>query len=68
MEKSMWLTRQRHSGAMARKAGCSKSRLIHLEMAGRYSIKAANAAQDPVEAPVVDAASGPADATSEARS
>lgn len=44
MEKTYWLSRERASTAMARKAGCSQSRLAHFELAGRYSVKAANSA------------------------
>ena len=42
MEKKYWLSRKRASGAMARKASSAEARLIHLELAGRYSIRAAN--------------------------
>lgn len=42
MEKTYWLGRERASAAMARKARCSQSRLAHFELAGRYSVKAAN--------------------------
>jgi hypothetical protein len=42
MEKKYWLGRKRASGAMARKASSAEARLIHLELAGRYSIRAAN--------------------------
>lgn len=44
MEKTYWLGRQRASAAMARKARCSQSRLVHFDLAGRYSVKAANSA------------------------
>jgi len=42
MEKSYWLARRRSAVAMARIATSSKARLIHYDLAGRYSIKAAN--------------------------
>jgi hypothetical protein len=43
MQKSFWLSRKRASLKMAQDAATSESRLIHYELAGRYSIKAANA-------------------------
>ena len=42
MEKSYWLARRRSAVAMARIATSSKARLIHYDLAGRYSIKAAS--------------------------
>jgi hypothetical protein len=42
MEKTYWLRRQRAASAMARAAATSESRLIHYELAGRYSIRAAS--------------------------
>ena len=42
MEKSYWIGRKRSAMAMARKAATAESRLIHYELAGRYSIKAAH--------------------------
>jgi hypothetical protein len=44
MEQAHWLSRKRASLAMAKKAATASSRLIHYEMAGRYSVKAAEAA------------------------
>jgi hypothetical protein len=41
VEQSYWLERKRASAANARIAGSSEARLAHLELAGRYSIKAA---------------------------
>ena len=41
MEKTYWLGRKRAAMAMARNAACSRTRLIHYELAGRYSLKAA---------------------------
>jgi hypothetical protein len=43
MEQSYWLRRTRASAAMARRARSSAARLVHLDLAGRYSIKAAMA-------------------------
>ncbi|HEX8525804.1 hypothetical protein [Allosphingosinicella sp.] len=55
MEKAYWIGRKRASMASARGAASPEARLIHYEMAGRYSIKAAYASpprvpQDPREA------------------
>jgi hypothetical protein len=44
MEQKYWLGRKRASAAAASRAKSSQSRLIHLDLAGRYSIKAALAA------------------------
>lgn len=43
MEQSYWLERERASLANARATTNAKARLIHYELAGRYSVKAANA-------------------------
>jgi hypothetical protein len=43
MERAHWLSRKRESLAMAQNAISSEARLIHYELAGRYSVKAANA-------------------------
>jgi len=43
MEKSYWLRRQHAAVAAARDARTAESRLIHYEMAGRYSLRAAHA-------------------------
>jgi hypothetical protein len=43
MQQAHWLSRKRASMAMAEKAVSSEARLIHYELAGLYSIKAANA-------------------------
>ena len=43
METTYWLERERTSLANARAATVAEVRLIHYELAGRYSIKAANA-------------------------
>jgi hypothetical protein len=42
MEKTYWIGRKRSALAMARSASSSRARLAHYELAGRYSIKAAN--------------------------
>ena len=42
MEKAYWIGRNRAAMAMARHAATSESRLIHYELAGRYSIRAAH--------------------------
>ena len=41
MEKKYWIGRNRASMGMARGAASAEARLIHYELAGRYSIKAA---------------------------
>jgi hypothetical protein len=41
MEQKYWLGRKRASAAAASRAKSAQSRLIHLDLAGRYSIKAA---------------------------
>ena len=41
MERSYWIRRMRAAMKMARHAANAKTRLIHFDMAGRYSIKAA---------------------------
>lgn len=47
METAYWLERERASLVNARAATVAEVRLIHYELAGRYSIKAANAAMSP---------------------
>ena len=42
MERTYWLGRMRAAMRMARRASTSESRLIHYDLAGRYSIRAAN--------------------------
>jgi hypothetical protein len=44
MEQAYWLGRKRASVAAARRAVGAEARLVHLDLAGRYSIKAAAAA------------------------
>jgi hypothetical protein len=41
MEKKYWLRRKQASAAMARKATSAEARLIHFDLAGRYSVMAA---------------------------
>lgn len=43
MEHKYWLGRKRASVANADLATTSEARLIHLELAGRYSVKAVDA-------------------------
>ena len=57
MEKTYWLRRQRAASAMARAAATAESRLIHYEMAGRYSLRAAHAPEKAV-APAARCACG----------
>jgi hypothetical protein len=45
MEQKHWLSRKRASLAMAKGAAGPEARLIHYELAGRYSVKAADAAR-----------------------
>jgi hypothetical protein len=42
MDRTYWIARMRAAMRMARQAATAESRLIHFDMAGRYSIKAAN--------------------------
>jgi hypothetical protein len=42
MDRRYWIARMRAAMRMARQAATAESRLIHFDMAGRYSIKAAN--------------------------
>ena len=43
MERVYWLKRERASLRMARNASSSEARLIHYDLAGRYSLKAMSA-------------------------
>lgn len=43
MEKAYWLSRKRASLKLAQNAGSSEARLIHYDLAGRYSVKAVSA-------------------------
>lgn len=47
MEQAYWLGRKRISAANARGAASAEARLVHLDLAGRYSVKAAAAAPPP---------------------
>jgi hypothetical protein len=42
MEKRYWIGRKRAAMAMARAASTAEARLIHYDLAGRYSVKAAH--------------------------
>ena len=44
MEQTYWLGRKRASAANARNAASAEARLAHLDLAGRYSVKAAASA------------------------
>ena len=46
MERTYWIARKRASAANARQADSAEARLVHLDLAGRYSIKAAAANRD----------------------
>jgi len=41
MEKKYWIGRKRAAMAMARAASNAEARLIHYDLAGRYSVRAA---------------------------
>ena len=43
MEKAYWLGRKRASLKLARAAASSEARLVHYDLAGRYSVKAVSA-------------------------
>jgi len=43
MEKAYWLSRKRASLKSAQNAASSEARLIHYDLAGRYSLKAMSA-------------------------
>jgi len=43
MEQEYWLSRKRASVRMARDATSSEARLVHYDLAGRYSLKAMSA-------------------------
>jgi hypothetical protein len=43
MEQEYWLSRKRASVQMARDAANSEARLVHYDLAGRYSLKAMSA-------------------------
>ena len=43
MEKAYWISRKRASLKLARNATSSEARLVHYDLAGRYSLKAMSA-------------------------
>ena len=43
MEKAYWLSRKRASLKLAQDATSSQARLVHYDLAGRYSVKAMSA-------------------------
>jgi len=43
MEKAYWLGRKRASLKLAQNAVSSEARLVHYDLAGRYSVKASSA-------------------------
>jgi hypothetical protein len=43
MEKAYWLGRKRASLKLAQTAASSEARLVHYDLAGRYSVKACSA-------------------------
>ncbi len=44
MEQTYWLKRKRSSLAKAQTATSAEARLMHFDLAGRYSVRAVNAA------------------------
>ena len=56
MEQTYWLGRKRASAANARSARSAEARLAHLDLAGRYSIKAAACAPDAAPQPALQLA------------
>jgi hypothetical protein len=61
MEQAYWLGRKRAAAANARRAASAEARLVHLELAGRYSVKAAAAAaaMSPAAAEAIEARPAP---------
>lgn len=51
MERKYWLGRKRASALMARNAKTAEARLIHLDLAGRYSVRASRSQPDEDAAP-----------------
>lgn len=49
LEQTYWLKRKRSSLAKAQTASSAEARLIHFDLAGRYSVKAVNAAPSRTE-------------------
>ena len=52
MEKRYWIGRKRAAMGMARRATDSEARLIHYQLAGLYSVKAAQSASLPLSLPL----------------
>ena len=50
MEQKYWLKRKRASVAKANDADSAEARLIHFDLAGRYALKAVDAAPDDEDA------------------
>ena len=50
MEEAYWADRKRAEMSMARNASTAEARLIHYEMAGRYSLKATHSHPFPAAA------------------
>jgi hypothetical protein len=48
MEEAYWLSRTGASLEQARNAATSEARLVHYELAGRYSLKAMSAEMPPI--------------------
>jgi hypothetical protein len=49
MEKAYWLGRKRASLRSAKAATCSEARLIHYDLAGRYSLNAISEATQAID-------------------
>lgn len=49
MEKTYWLGRKRASLKMAQDAKSSSARLVHYDLAGRYSVKAVSAETEAID-------------------
>lgn len=49
MEYNYWLSRSVHAFGMARSATSATARLIHLQLAGAYSVKAAECEECPAD-------------------
>jgi hypothetical protein len=49
MEKAYWLGRKRASLKLAQNAAGSEARLVHYDLAGRYSVKAFSAETEAID-------------------
>jgi hypothetical protein len=49
MEKAHWLSRKRASLKLAKEAASSEARLVHYDLAGRYSLKALSAESQAID-------------------